>query len=309
MSTPSGVTTRRLGDGPPADTLDAAERMSRDELQALQLRRLRWTLRHAYTNVPHYRRAFDAAGVHPDDCRELADLAHFPTTSKADLRENYPFGMFAVPQDRIRRIHASSGTTGRPTVVGYTAGDIEIWADVMARSLRAAGARPGHKVHNAYGYGLFTGGLGAHYGIERLGATVIPVSGGMTPRQVQLITDFRPEVIMLTPSYMLTIIDEFAAQGLDPAASSLQVGIFGAEPWTEQMRREIEDRTDMHAVDIYGLSEVMGPGVAQECVETKDGLHVWEDHFHPEVIDPVDGTVLPDGEEGELLFTSLTKEA
>jgi phenylacetate-CoA ligase len=307
VSTSTG--TRRLGDAPPPDTLDAAERVSLDELRALQLRRLRETLRHAYTNVPHYRRAFDTAGVHPDDCRTLADLARFPTTSKADLRDNYPFGMFAVPQDRIRRIHASSGTTGKPTVVGYTAGDIDVWADVMARSLRAAGARPGHKVHNAYGYGLFTGGLGAHYGIERLGATAIPISGGMTPRQVQLITDLRPEIIMLTPSYMLTIIDEFAAQGLDPAASSLQVGIFGAEPWTEQMRQEIEDRMDMHAVDIYGLSEVMGPGVAQECVETKDGLHVWEDHFYPEVIDPLDQTVLPDGEEGELLFTSLTKEA
>ena len=302
-------TTRRLGDPPPDDTLDAAERMSLDELRALQLRRLQETLRHAYANVPHYRHAFDAHGVHPDDCRELADLARFPTTSKADLRENYPFGMFAVPHDRVRRIHASSGTTGKPTVVGYTAGDIDIWADVMARSIRAAGGRPGHRVHNAYGYGLFTGGLGAHYGIERLGATAVPVSGGMTPRQVQLITDFRPEIIMLTPSYMLTIIDEFVAQGLDPAASSLQIGIFGAEPWTEQMRHEIEDRMDMHAVDIYGLSEVMGPGVAQECVETKDGLHVWEDHFYPEVVDPLDATVLPDGEEGELLFTSLTKEA
>ena len=300
---------RRLGDAPPADTLDPAERMSVDELQALQLPRLQATLRHAYDHVPHYRRAFDAAGVHPDDCRELADIARFPTTSKDDLRENYPFGMFAVPQADVRRVHASSGTTGRPTVVGYTAQDLENWAGLVARSVRAAGGRPGHKVHNAYGYGLFTGGLGAHYGIEKLGATVIPVSGGMTPRQVQLIMDFQPEIIMLTPTYMLTLIDEFARQGIDPTSTSLQVGIFGAEPWTEQMRSEIEQRMDMHAVDIYGLSEVMGPGVSQECVETKDGLHIWEDHFLPEVIDPLDGTSLPDGEEGELLFTSLTKEA
>ena len=307
------TTDRRLGDAPPAELLDPAERMSVDELRALQLDRLRWSLRHAYENVPHYKRTFDAAGVHPDDCRDLADLAKFPTTSKADLRDNYPFGMFAVPQDQVRRVHASSGTTGKPTVVGYTAEDIDVWATLMARSIRAAGGRPGHKVHNAYGYGLFTGGLGAHYGIEKLGATAIPISGGMTPRQVQLITDFRPDVIMVTPSYMLTVIDEFEKQGLDPAASSLQVGIFGAEPWTEQMRREIEDRMDMHAVDIYGLSEVMGPGVSQECVETKDGLHVWEDHFLPEVVDPLDGagtpSALADGEEGELLFTSLTKQA
>jgi phenylacetate-CoA ligase len=307
------ATDRRLGDAPPDELLDPEERMSVDELRALQLDRLRWTLRHAYENVPHYKRAFDAAGVHPDDCRDLADLARFPATTKADLRDNYPFGMFAVPQDQVRRIHASSGTTGRPTVVGYTARDIDTWATVMARSIRAAGGRPGHKVHNAYGYGLFTGGLGAHYGIEKLGATAVPVSGGMTPRQVQLIGDFRPEIIMVTPSYMLTIIDEFEKQGLDPAASSLRVGIFGAEPWTERMRREIEDRTDMHAVDIYGLSEVMGPGVSQECVETKDGLHVWEDHFLPEVVDPLDAAPTPaalaDGEEGELLFTSLTKQA
>ena len=299
----------RLGDAPPADLLDAAERMSVDELRALQLERLRSTLRHAYDNVPFYTKSFDAHGVHPDDCRDLADLAKFPVTTKADLRDNYPFGMFAVPREQVRRIHASSGTTGKPTVVGYTAGDIEVWATVMARSIRAAGGRPGHLVHNAYGYGLFTGGLGAHYGIEKLGAVAIPVSGGMTPRQVQLITDFRPEIIMLTPSYMLALVDEFVRQGLDPATSSLQVGIFGAEPWTEEMRREIEDRMDMHAVDIYGLSEVMGPGVAQECVETKDGLHVWEDHFYPEVIDPLDATVLADGQEGELVFTSLTKEA
>jgi phenylacetate-CoA ligase len=283
--------------------------MSVDELRATQLSRLQWTLRHAYDNVPFYRRTFDAAGVHPDDCRELADLAGFPMTTKADLRENYPFGMFAVPQSQVRRIHASSGTTGRPTVVGYSDRDIDTWADVLARSLRAAGARAGDKIHNAYGYGLFTGGLGAHYGIEKLGATAIPVSGGMTPRQVQLIGDFQPDAIMVTPSYMLTILDEFERQGIDPRSSSLRVGIFGAEPWTDQMRTEIEERMDMHAVDIYGLSEVMGPGVAQECVESKDGLHIWEDHFYPEVIDPLGDVVLPDGEEGELLFTSLTKEA
>ena len=305
----TSTAAKRLGEAPPADTLDAEERMPVDELRALQLERLRWTLRHAYENVPHYRRAFDAHGVRPEDCRELGDIAKFPTTSKSDLRDNYPFGMFAVPQADVRRVHASSGTTGKPTVVGYTAGDIDRWAGLIARSLRAAGARPGHKIHNAYGYGLFTGGLGAHYGIEKLGATAIPVSGGMTPRQVQLITDFRPEIILLTPSYMLTVIDEFERQGIDPTSTSLQVGVFGAEPWTEQMRTEIEDRCDIHAVDIYGLSEVMGPGVSQECVETKDGLHVWEDHFLPEVVDPLDGTPLADGEEGELLFTSLTKEA
>jgi phenylacetate-CoA ligase len=299
----------RLGEAPAPETLDPAERMSVDELRALQLRRLQETLRRAYEHVPHYRRAFDAAGVHPDDCHELADLARFPTTSKADLRDNYPFGMFAVPRSQVRRVHASSGTTGRPTVVGYTARDIDTWADLMARSLRAAGARPGDVVHNAYGYGLFTGGLGAHYGIERLGATAVPVSGGMTPRQVQLVRDFRPGVILLTPSYMLTVIDEFEKQGVDPRSTSLRVGVFGAEPWTERMRAEIEERTGIHAVDIYGLSEVMGPGVSQECVESKDGLHVWEDHFWPEVVDPLDGTPLPDGEEGELLFTSLTKEA
>ena len=303
------TTQRRLGDAPPDELLDPVERMSVDELRALQLERLQWTLRHAYENVPHYRTTFDAHGVHPDDCRSLEDLAKFPTTTKADLRDNYPFGLFAVPREQVRRVHASSGTTGKPTVVGYTANDIDVWATVVARSIRAAGGRPGHRVHNAYGYGLFTGGLGAHYGIEKLGATAIPVSGGMTPRQVQLIQDFEPEIIMLTPSYMLTILDEFARQGIEPSSTSLQVGIFGAEPWTEQMRSEIEERMDMHAVDIYGLSEVMGPGVAQECVETKDGLHVWEDHFYPEVIDPERGTVLPDGEEGELCFTSLTKEA
>ncbi|MCU1669010.1 MAG: phenylacetate-CoA ligase [Blastococcus sp.] len=293
---------------PSPESLDPAEHMGVDELRDLQLRRLQATLRHAYEHVPHYRRSFEAAGVHPDDCRELADLARFPMTSKADLRENYPFGMFAVPQEHIRRVHASSGTTGRPVVVGYTQGDLDTWATVMARSIRAAGGRPGDRVHVAYGYGLFTGGLGAHYGAERLGCTVIPVSGGMTPRQAQLITDFTPRVIMVTPSYMLAVIDELEKQGVDPRATSLQVGIFGAEPWTEQMRREIEERLDIDAVDIYGLSEVMGPGVAQECAETKDGLHVWEDHFLPEVVDPLTGEVLPDGEEGELLFTTLTKE-
>jgi phenylacetate-CoA ligase len=300
---------RRVGEAPDPTTLDAEERLGVDELRALQLDRLRETLRRAYEHVPHYRRAFDAAGVHPDDCRELADLARFPTTSKADLRENYPFGMFAVPREQVSRVHASSGTTGKPTVVGYTAGDLDTWATVVARSIRAAGGRPGDVLHNAYGYGLFTGGLGAHYGAEKLGCTVVPVSGGMTPRQVQLITDFGPRVIMVTPTYMLTVIDEFEKQGLDPRASSLEIGIFGAEPWTEQMRLEMEERTGIHAVDIYGLSEVMGPGVAQECVETKDGLHVWEDHFYPEVLDPLTGEVLPDGEEGELVFTSLTKQA
>ncbi|MFD3970434.1 phenylacetate--CoA ligase PaaK [Streptomyces cyaneofuscatus] len=289
--------------------LDAAEQLSRGELEALQLERLRTTLRHAYENVPFYRAAFDAAGLRPEDCRTLADLSRFPFTAKTDLRDNYPFGMFAVPEADVRRIHASSGTTGRPTVVGYTERDLDTWADVVARSIRAAGGRPGHKVHVAYGYGLFTGGLGAHYGAERLGCTVIPASGGMTARQVQLIQDFRPEIIMITPSYMLTLLDEFERQGVDPRTTSLKVGIFGAEPWTEAMRREIEDRFAIDAVDIYGLSEVMGPGVAQECVETKDGLHVWEDHFYPEVVDPFTGEVLPDGEEGELVFTSLTKEA
>ncbi len=289
--------------------LDRFERASTDELRAWQRARLAWSLRHAYDNVPHYRAAFDAAGVSPDDFRDLGDLTKFPFTSKADLRANYPFGMFAVPQTKLSRLHASSGTTGKPTVVGYTKGDIDIWADVVARSIRASGGRPGMKVHVAYGYGLFTGGLGAHYGAERLGCTVIPVSGGMTERQVQLITDFKPDIIMVTPSYMLAILDEFRRQGLDPRKSSLRVGIFGAEPWTNAMREEIEEAFDLHAVDIYGLSEVMGPGVANECVETKDGLHVWEDHFYPEVIDPVTGAVLPDGEKGELVFTSLTKEA
>jgi len=301
------VTT--LGAAPPLEQLDSGERLSREELLDLQLERLRWSLHHAYTNVAHYRRAFEVAGVTPGECRTLADLARFPFTTKLDLRDNYPFGMFAVPRPDVRRIHASSGTTGRPTVVGYTQGDLDTWADLMARSIRAAGGRPGDIVHVAYGYGLFTGGLGAHYGAERLGCTVVPVSGGMTPRQVQLICDFEPSVIMVTPSYMLALIDEFERQGVDPRMSSLRIGIFGAEPWTEAMRAEIEARMDMHAVDIYGLSEVMGPGVSQECVETKDGLHVWEDHFYPEIIDPVSGEVLPDGEIGELVFTSLTKQA
>ncbi|WP_128978376.1 phenylacetate--CoA ligase PaaK [Streptomyces roseicoloratus] len=292
-----------------SDLLDAGERLGRDELAALQLERLRATLHHAYDNVPFYRESFDKAGVRPEDCRSLTDLARFPFTAKTDLREQYPFGMFAVDRSEIRRIHASSGTTGRPTVVGYTERDLDTWADVVARSIRAAGGRPGHRVHVAYGYGLFTGGLGAHYGAERLGCTVIPASGGMTARQVQLIQDFEPDVIMVTPSYMLTLLDEFERQGVDPRGTSLKVGIFGAEPWTEEMRREIEERFAIDAVDIYGLSEVMGPGVAQECVETKDGLHIWEDHFLPEIVDPVTGEVLPDGEEGELVFTSLTKEA
>ncbi|MBC7596737.1 MAG: phenylacetate--CoA ligase [Kineosporiaceae bacterium] len=294
---------------PDPGELDPIEKSSIDELRALQIERLRWSLNHAYENVDHYRRAFDAAGVHPDDCRELTDLSRFPFTVKADLRDNYPFGMFAVPREQISRIHASSGTTGKPTVVGYTAGDLAIWSHVMARSIRAAGGRRGHILHNAYGYGLFTGGLGAHYGAEELGCTVVPVSGGMTERQVQLITDFRPDIIMVTPSYMLNIIDEMERQGLDPRGTSLKVGIFGAEPWTNDMRFEMEQRLDMHAVDIYGLSEVMGPGIASECVETKDGLHIWEDHFYPEIIDPFTGEVLPDGSEGELVFTSLTKQA
>ncbi len=289
--------------------LDPIETASLDELRSLQLERLRATLQHTYANVAHYRDTWDAAGVHPDDVRSLEDLAKLPFTTKADLRANYPFGMFAVPREQVVRVHASSGTTGQPTVVGYTAGDLDVWSDVMARSIRAAGGRAGDVLHNAYGYGLFTGGLGAHYGAERLGCTVVPVSGGMTERQVRLITDFEPRIIMVTPSYMLAIVDEMRRVGLDPRASSLQIGIFGAEPWTDQMRAEMEDVLGIDAVDIYGLSEVIGPGVAQECVETKDGLHVWEDHFYPEVIDPVTGEVLPDGEKGELVFTSLTKQA
>ena len=294
---------------PKKEDLDPIEIASRDEIQALQLVRLKWSLKHAYENVPHYKKSFDAAGVHPDDLKQLSDLSKFPFTVKTDLRDNYPFGMFAVPREKVARIHASSGTTGKPTVVGYTAKDIDTWAEVMARSIRASGTRAGDIVHVAYGYGLFTGGLGAHYGAERLGATVVPASGGMTTRQVTLIEDFRADTIMVTPSYMLSILDEYRARGLDPRKSPLKVGIFGAEPWTNAMRTEIEDAFDMHAVDIYGLSEVMGPGVANECVETKDGLHIWEDHFYPEIIDPETGEVLPDGEKGELVFTSLTKEA
>jgi phenylacetate-CoA ligase len=279
------------------------------ELRKVQLERLRWCLAHAYNNVARYREKFDAAGVKPDDCRGLADLGRFPFTTKADLRDTYPFGMFAVPMERIVRIHASSGTTGKPTVVGYTARDIDTWTHVMARSMRAAGARPGEKVHVAYGYGLFTGGLGAHYGAERLGLAVIPLGGGMTERQVQLIADFKPEIIMVTPSYMLAIADEMERQGFDPRRSSLRLGIFGAEPWTNELRSEIETRLSLEALDLYGLSEVIGPGVAQECAETKDGLTVWEDHFYPEIVDPASGEVLPDGEKGELVITSLTKEA
>ena len=283
--------------------------LSRAELEDLQLDRLRTTLLAAYEKVPHYRQAFDDAGAHPDDLRVLADLARFPFTSKADLRANYPFGMFAVPREQVARVHASSGTTGKPTVVGYTREDIDSWAEVMARSIRVAGGRPGDVCHVAYGYGLFTGGLGAHYGAERLGCTVVPVSGGMTARQVELILDFEPRIIMVTPSYFLSILDELEAQGVDPRSTSLEIGIFGAEPWTDEMRHNVEERSGLRAVDIYGLSEVMGPGVSQESGETQDGLHVWEDHFLPEVIDPITLEVLPDGEEGELVFTSLTKQA
>jgi phenylacetate-CoA ligase len=289
--------------------LEPIERAGIDELRALQLKRLRATLAHAYANSPVYRAKFNAAGLRPGDCRSLADLAKFPFTTKKDLRDSYPFGMFAVPREQCVRLHASSGTTGKPTVVGYTRGDVDTWAHLMARSIRAAGARPGDLVHVSYGYGLFTGGLGAHYGAERLGLTVVPFGGGQTERQVQLIIDFRPDIIMVTPSYMLAIADEFERQGLDPARSSLRLGIFGAEPWTNDMRAAIERRMDMDAVDIYGLSEVMGPGVANECVETKDGPTIWEDHFYPEIIDPESGQVLPEGEFGELVFTSLTKEA
>lgn len=288
--------------------LEPIETASRDEITGLQLDRMKWSLDHAYHNSPFYKERFDAAGVHPSDLKTLADLAKFPFTVKTDLRDTYPFGMFAVPREKLSRIHASSGTTGKPTVVGYTAKDIDTWANLMARSIRASGGRAGDIAHIAYGYGLFTGGLGAHYGAERLGCTVVPISGGMTERQVTLISDFKPRIIMVTPSYMLSILDEFRRQGLDPRKSSLAVGIFGAEPWTNAMREEIEQAFDMHAVDIYGLSEIMGPGVANECVETKDGLHIWEDHFYPEIIDPVTGAVLPDGEIGELVFTTLTKE-
>ena len=293
----------KLGD------LEAIENASRDEIEALQLQRMRWSLNHAYKNVAHYKASFDSAGVHPNDLKSLADLSRFPFTKKSDLRENYPFGMFAVPRSQINRIHASSGTTGQPTVVGYTQADLAMWDIVMARSLRAAGLRRGDLLHNAYGYGLFTGGLGVHCGAEKMGLTVVPISGGMTERQVRLIEDFQATGITVTPSYMLSILDEYKKQGLDPRRSPLKVGIFGAEPWTNSMRIEVEQSFDMHAVDIYGLSEVLGPGVSCECVESKDGLHIWEDHFFPEIIDPQTGEVLPDGELGELVFTSLSKEA
>ena len=294
---------------PEPGDLEAIEKASRDEISALQLSRMQATLRRAYINVPHYRKAFDAKGVHPSDLKQLGDLSKFPFTVKADLRDNYPFGLFAVPRAQVARIHASSGTTGKPTVVGYTKNDIDIWADLVARSIRAAGGRRGDMIHIAYGYGLFTGGLGAHYGAERAGCTVIPMSGGQTERQVQLIQDFKPDLIMVTPSYMQVIIEQFVRQGLDPAQSSLKVGIFGAEPWTEAMRRDIEAKAGLDAVDIYGLSEVMGPGVASECIESKDGPVIWEDHFYPEIINPETGELVADGEEGELVFTSLTREA
>jgi phenylacetate-CoA ligase len=303
------ASSKRAADiAPDKKDLNPIEIASRDEIMALQLRRMKWSLKHAYENVAHYRKSFDAKGVRPDDLKQLSDLEKFPFTTKQDLRANYPYGMFAVPMDRIVRIHASSGTTGKPTVVGYTKRDIQTWADVCARSIYASGGRRGMKVHVAFGYGLFTGGLGVHYGAEKLGCPAIPVSGGMTERQIKLIVDFEPEIIAVTPSYMLAILDEFRAQGVDPEKSSLRIGIFGAEPWTNAMRAEIEQAFDMHAIDIYGLSEVIGPGVANECVETKDGPHVWEDHFYPEIIDPETGAVLPDGEPGELVFTSLTKE-
>ncbi|MFI0366786.1 phenylacetate--CoA ligase PaaK [Actinomadura sp. 1N219] len=292
-----------------AEGLEAIETASVDELRAVQLERLRWTVRHAYENVPHYRTALDASGTHPDDIRTLSDLPKLPFTTKDDLRANYPYGMFAVPEERVARVHASSGTTGRPTIVGYTRDDLETWAGVVARSIRAAGGRPGDRLHNAYGYGLFTGGLGLHAGAERLGCAVIPVSGGMTGRQVLLIRDLRPDIIAVTPSYLLALIDEMERQGVDPRSTSLRVGIFGAEPWTEEMRREVEGRLGIDAVDIYGLSEIVGPGVAQECAETKDGLQLWEDHFYPEIVDPATGDVLPDGREGELVLTTLTRQA
>jgi phenylacetate-CoA ligase len=292
---------------PKKSDLDPIEVASRDEIMALQLERMKTTLRHAYDNVAMYKERFDAAGVHPDDLKSLGDLAKFPFTYKDDLRANYPFGLAAVPREELVRIHASSGTTGKPTVVVYTQNDIDVWAEVVARSLRASGLKRGDTVHNAYGYGLFTGGLGAHYGIERLGATVVPMGGGQTEKQVGLITDFQPQGILVTPSYMLNILEGFHKAGIDPRSTSLDVGVFGAEPWTNAMRLEVEEAFDMHAVDIYGLSEIIGPGVANECVESKDGLHIWEDHFYPEVIDPVTGEVLPDGAEGELVFTTLTK--
>ena len=294
---------------PAPGDLDAIETASRDELQATQLKRMQWSVQHAYDNVPHYRAKFDEKGVHPSDLKTLADLAKFPFTGKQDLRDNYPFGLFAVPREKVVRVHASSGTTGKPTVVGYTSRDIDTWARVVARSIRAAGGRAGDIVHVSYGYGLFTGGLGAHYGAEKLGCTVIPMSGGQTEKQIQIIQDFKPDIIMVTPSYMLTILDEMEAQGIDPKSTSLRIGIFGAEPWTPAMRTAVEARAGIDAVDIYGLSEVMGPGVANECVETKDGPTIWEDHFYPEIINPDTGEVVADGEEGELVFTSLSKEA
>lgn len=294
---------------PEKSSLDPIEIASRDEITDLQTKRMAWSLRHAYENVAHYKKSFDAAGVHPDDFKQLSDLSKFPFTVKSDLRDNYPFGMFATPREQVSRIHASSGTTGKPTVVGYTANDVDMWATVMARSMRASGTQPGDIVHVAYGYGLFTGGLGAHYGAEKLGCTVVPVSGGMTARQVTLINDFKPTTIMVTPSYILSVLDECREQGIDPRETSLQVGIFGAEPWTNAMRQEVEQAFDMHAVDIYGLSEIIGPGVANECVESKDGPTIWEDHFYPEVINPETGELVEDGELGELVFTSLTKEA
>ncbi|WP_262694729.1 phenylacetate--CoA ligase PaaK [Kordiimonas aquimaris] len=292
-----------------ADSKDPIENASRDEIMGLQLSRMQWSLAHAYQNVPHYKASFDKAGVHPSDLKSLSDLSRFPFTAKEDLRNNYPFGMFAVPQSKLARVHASSGTTGKPTVVGYTKADIDMWAEVCARSIRAGGGRPGDMVHVAYGYGLFTGGLGAHYGAERLGCTVVPMSGGATDKQIQLIQDFKPRIIMVTPSYMLALADGFERAGIDPRSTSIEIGIHGAEPWTEEMRREIEERFGIDAIDIYGLSEVIGPGVGQESIKTKDGPHLWEDHFYPEIISPETGEVLPDGEEGELVFTSLTKEA
>jgi len=294
---------------PRRDTLEPIEVASRDEIAALQLKRLNWSLQHAYDNVAHYKQAFDAAGVKPGDLKTLVDLAKFPFTAKDDLRRNYPFGMFAMPREQVARIHASSGTTGKPTVVGYSKNDLDMWAGLMARTMRAGGCRPGMLAQNSYGYGLFTGGIGFHYGAERLGLTVVPVSGGMTERQVKLINEFKPDVIFVTPSYLLAILDEFRAQGVNPRASSLKIAMCGAEPWTNAMRAEIEEAFDLHAIDNYGLSEVIGPGVSGECIETKDGLHIWEDHFYPEIIDPATGAVLPDGELGELVFTSLSKEA
>ncbi|MGB7276978.1 MAG: AMP-binding protein, partial [Pseudolabrys sp.] len=294
---------------PARESFDPIETASRDEIAALQLERLKWTLSHAYNNVAHYKKAFDKAGVHPRDLKTLDDLPKFPFTAKEDLRAHYPFGMFAIPRDHVLRVHASSGTTGKPTVVGYSQRDLDTWAGLMARSMRASGCKPGMLVQNSYGYGLFTGGIGFHYGAERLGMTVVPVSGGMTERQVRLIADFRPDVIFVTPSYILAILDEFHAQGIDPRRCSLKIAMCGAEPWTNAMRAEIEEAFDLHAIDNYGLSEIIGPGVSCECIESKDGPHIWEDHFYPEVIDPVTGKVLPDGEAGELVFTTLTKEA